>query len=172
MPKKVASKSRNNIGRTGARPVRPTRRVPRIEVRASSVHGTGVYATEPIARGQRIIEYTGEHISWKQAQRRHPHDPNNPNHTFYFTLDDGDVIDATYGGNDSRWINHSCQPNCQTRERKGRIFVHARRGIKAGEELFYDYRLVIDEPHTKKRKKDFECHCGTTKCRGTMLEPK
>ncbi|GAB7541479.1 SET domain-containing protein [Cupriavidus sp. CuC1] len=144
----------------------------RVEVRRSGVHGKGVYANAPIAEGERIIEYKGEHISWKEALKRHPHDPADPNHTFYFSLEDGNVIDAKFGGNRARWINHACAPNCEAREKKGRVFIHALRDIAGGEELFYDYGLVIDARYTKKLKKEFECRCGNPKCRGTMLAPK
>ncbi|MDF3834874.1 SET domain-containing protein-lysine N-methyltransferase [Cupriavidus basilensis] len=144
----------------------------RVEVRRSGVHGKGVYAIAPIAEGERIIEYKGEHISWKEALKRHPHDPADPNHTFYFSLEDGDVIDAKFGGNRARWINHACDPNCEAREKKGRVFIHALRDIAGGEELFYDYGLVIDARYTKKLKKEFECRCGSPHCRGTMLAPK
>ena len=165
-PTKSKRTARRNDGAT-----RPGQRR-RIEVRPSGIHGKGVYAVTAFAEGERIIEYTGERISWKEAQRRHPHDPDNPNHTFYFTLENEQVIDAKYGGNDSRWINHSCDPNCDTQERNNRMYIHALRNIKAGEELFYDYGLVIDDRHTQQRKKDFECRCGAANCRGTMLAPK
>jgi len=144
----------------------------RIQVRRSGVHGKGVFALQPIARGEVIIEYKGEVISWPEALRRHPHDPSDPNHTFYFHIDDGNVIDAKIGGNAARWINHACQPNCEADESAGRVFIKALRALKPGEELFYDYGLVIDERYTAKLKKQFECRCGTRKCRGTMLAPK
>lgn len=144
----------------------------KIEVRDSGVHGRGVYATAPIKAGARIIEYTGERISWDEAVARHPHDPAQPNHTFYFHLDDGRVIDALYGGNDSRWINHACEPNCEAEEIDGRVYVNALRDLQPGEELFYDYGLVLDERHTAKVKKQFACWCGAATCRGTMLAPK
>lgn len=144
----------------------------RIEVRQSGVHGKGVYAISPIAEGERIIEYKGETISWKEALKRHPHDPEDPNHTFYFSLDEGGVIDAKFGGNRARWINHACTPNCEAQEKKGRVFIHALTDIAAGDELFYDYGLVIDAPYTKALKKEFECRCGSPDCRGTMLAPK
>jgi SET domain-containing protein len=143
-----------------------------IEVRRSGVHGRGVYAVETIAKGARIIEYKGERISWEEAESRHPHNPDEPNHTFYFSLENGDAIDANYGGNRARWINHACEPNCEAREKKGQVFIHAKRKIAPGEELFYDYGLVIDLPLTKKLKKEFACHCGSPECRGTMLAPK
>jgi uncharacterized protein len=144
----------------------------RIQVRRSGVHGKGVYAVAPLARRQVIIEYKGEVISWKEALRRHPHDPKDPNHTFYFHIDDGNVIDAKVGGNSARWINHACQPNCEADEVDGRVFIKALRAIRPGEELFYDYGLVLDGRKTAKVKKQFECRCGTPRCRGTMLAPR
>jgi uncharacterized protein len=145
----------------------------RIQVRKSGVHGKGVFALQPIKKGERIIEYTGQIITWPEALRRHPHDPADPHHTFYFSLDDGShVIDAKFGGNAARWINHACQPNCKADETEGRVFIEAVRNLKAGEELFYDYGLVLDERQTAKLKKQYECRCGTPKCRGTMLAPK
>ena len=117
----------------------------RIQTRRSGVHGKGVFALVDIAEGETLIEYVGEVISWPEAQRRHPHNPEDPNHTFYFHIDEDHVIDALFGGNSSRWINHSCDANCEADEQEGRIFIKARRNILAGEELNYDYGLIIDE---------------------------
>jgi SET domain-containing protein len=144
----------------------------RIQVRRSGVHGKGVFAVQPIARGERIIEYVGEIITWKEAQRRHPHNPKDPNHTFYFHVDEKRVIDAAHGGNSSRWINHSCNPNCEADEEDGRVFIKALRNIKPGEELSYDYGLIIDERYTPKLKAEYPCWCGARQCRGTLLAPK
>jgi SET domain-containing protein len=144
----------------------------RIQVRRSGVHGKGVFAVRNIKKGETVIEYTGEVITWKEALRRHPHDPTDPNHTFYFHIDDQWVIDAKHGGNAARWINHACKPNCEADEEGGRVFIKALRKIEPGEELFYDYGLVIDLPYTKKLKREYACHCGAKKCRGTMLSPK
>ena len=155
------SKARNSTG--GGR---------RIQVRRSGVHGKGVYALQPLKKGEVIIEYTGERISWKEALRRHPHDPKDPDHTFYFHIDDSQVIDAKFGGNASRWINHACSPNCEADEVDGRVFIKALRAIQPGQELFYDYGLTIDERYTPALKKRFPCHCGTKGCRGTLLSPK
>jgi SET domain-containing protein len=141
----------------------------RIQVRKSGIHGKGVYALRPLKAGEKIIEYTGEVITWKEALRRHPHDPKDPNHTFYFTLDDKHVLDAKFGGNASRWINHACEPNCESDVTDGRVFIKALRDVSPGEELFYDYGLVIDERMTPKLKKQYECRCGSPDCRGTML---
>ena len=144
----------------------------RTQVRRSDVHGKGMYAVAPLASGEVVIEYTGEVITWREALRRHPHYPNDPDHTFYFHIDDKHVIDAKFGGNSARWINHACTPNCEAEEIDGRIFIKALRDIAPGEELFYDYGLIIDQRYTKKLKKQFECRCGTADCRGTMLAPK
>jgi SET domain-containing protein len=130
-----------------------------------------VVALAPIAKGKKVVEYTGERIDWDEADRRPPSDPDDPNHTFFFSLSDGaTVIDAAVGGNDARWINHSCKPNCEAIETDdGRVFIHARRAIEAGEELNYDYGLILEERITKKLRKAYECRCGAKKCRGTML---
>ncbi len=144
----------------------------RIQVRNSGVHGKGMYAVVDIPAGETLIEYMGERISNEEAQERHPHDPKQPNHTFYFSLETGEVIDANYGGNSSRWINHSCDPNCEADEVDGRIFIKSLRDLKAGEELFYDYGLSVEERYTKKLKAEYACYCGAPNCRGTMLTPK
>ena len=144
----------------------------RIQTRRSGVHGKGVFARVDLAEGETLIEYVGEVISWPEAQRRHPHDPAHPNHTFYFHVDEERVIDALYGGNSSRWINHACAPNCEAEEQGGRIFIKALRNIPAGEELNYDYGLMIDERYTAKLKAQYPCWCGAPDCRGTLLAPK
>ncbi len=152
----------------GAPPVRGRR----LQVRASGIHGKGVFALRPIAAGARVMEYTGEVITWTEALRRHPHDPEQPNHTFYFHIDDHHVIDGKHHGNAAKWINHSCAPNCEAEEVDGRIYINALRAIEPGEELNYDYALVLEGRHTAKVKKQFECRCGARLCRGTMLAPK
>lgn len=143
---------------------------PRVVVRSSGVHGKGMFARRFIAEGERIIEYKGEVITWKEAQERHPHDPSDPNHTFYFHIDDERVIDGLHG-NTAKWINHSCAPNCEAEqdEDEGRVFIHALRDIEPGEELNYDYGLIIEDKLTKKLKREYACRCGSRKCRGTML---
>ena len=158
-------------GATAARSAGPADKR-RIQVRRSGVHGKGVFALQAIPAGTRLIEYVGDVITWPEALRRHPHDPLQPNHTFYFHLDDKHVIDANVGGNASRWINHSCDPNCEAQETGGRVFIEALRDLHPGEELFYDYGLVIDERYTPKLKRDYECRCGAPNCRRTMLAPK
>ncbi len=143
-----------------------------LEVRASGVHGKGVYATRTIRKGKRIIEYTGAHLPWDEAMDLPAHDPKNPYHTFFFSLDNGEVINAGVGGNESRWINHSCDPNCETIEESDRIFVYALRSIRPGQELFYDYKIMPAERRTKRLEKEFACSCRSANCRGTMLGPR
>jgi len=159
-----------------ARPVVPapvvSKDARRIQVRRSGVHGKGVFALKPLAEGETLIEYKGEVIDWPEALRRHPHDPSQPNHTFYFHVDEEHVIDGAVDGNAARWINHACEPNCEAEEDNGRIWIKALRDIAPGEELFFDYRLVIDERYTAKLKKEYACWCGAQTCRGTMLAPK
>ena len=141
----------------------------RVVVRNSSIHGRGVFALRRIPKGTRIIEYKGKLITDKEADRRysrmHEHSP----HTMLFSLEGGWVIDATRRGNSARWINHSCAPNCEIEEEGQRIFIEARRDIRLGDELTYDYNLQIGEKHTKTAKREHACFCGARRCRGTML---
>jgi SET domain-containing protein len=144
----------------------------RIQVRQSGVHGKGVFALQDIAKGETVIEYIGEIISAQEAEDRHPHDPSDPNHTFYFQIDDDHVIDALHGGNSARWINHSCAPNCKPSVEDGRVFIKAKKNIAAGDELNYDYGLIIDEPITQKLMAQYPCWCGSSNCRQTLLAGK
>jgi len=142
---------------------------PYIKVKHSDIHGNGVFAARKIPEGTRIIEYTGTRISSKEADKRAGLDPDNPHHTFFFSLESGKIIDGGDGGGDARWINHSCAPNCEAQEEGKKVFIHAIQDIKRGEELSYDYGLVIDDKITKSLKKDYECRCGAKECRHTML---
>jgi uncharacterized protein len=143
-----------------------------IAVRHSTIHGKGVFATRKIAAGTCIGEYEGERISARQAEKRTGSDPDNPFHTFFFSLENGRMIDGGVGGNDTRWINHCCEPNCEAREENGRVFIYALRDIRRGEELNYDYGLIIEERHTPTVKRSYACLCGASTCRHTMLAPK
>ncbi len=140
-------------------------------VRRSKLHGNGVFAARKIPAGTRIVEYGGERISPEEADRRHPTNPDDPFHTFFFAISSGRVIDGGDNGNDARWINHSCEPNCEAQEGSAgkRVHIVALRDIARGEELFYDYGLVLDGRITKKLKDGYRCLCGTPPCRGTML---
>lgn len=142
---------------------------PRITARKSKIHGRGVFAAAALKKGERLIEYLGERISNKEADRRYAEEHEWSPHTFLFMVDDKTVIDATHKGNVARWINHSCEPNCEVEDEDKRIFIHALRNIRRGEELSYDYNLVLDERHTPAAKKAHPCFCGSKKCRGTLL---
>lgn len=142
----------------------------RINVRKSNIHGRGVFALQPLRTGELICEYKGEHITSDEALLRHPRDPSQPNHTFFFDLGDGTVIDGSVGGNSARWINHSCKPNCEAKYQRGRIFIRTTRPIDAGEELAIDYALVVKERATQQLRQQYACHCGSLNCRGTMLD--
>lgn len=143
---------------------------PLIEAKESEIHGMGVYAVAPIKKGARIIEYIGERISHDEADRRYELKENDDGHTFLFVASNRTVIDATGGGNVARYINHSCNPNCETVIEQSRVFVEAIKTIKPGDELVYDYQLTwysTDEPEDLAL---YTCRCGAPKCRGTMLD--
>jgi SET domain-containing protein len=141
-------------------------------VRNSPIHGRGVFATRTIAKGTDIIEYRGRRISMDEADELPDSDPDNPFHTFLFELNDGRVIDAGVRGNAARWINHSCQPNCEPYEdAEGHVFIAAKRTIRVGEELAYDYKLNVPGRRTARVIASYACRCGAPRCRGTMLDP-
>ena len=136
----------------------------------SPVHGRGVFAARTIRKGETVIEYRGKRMTWEEACEQPASDDSDPYHTFLFSLDDGRVIDAAIGGNAARWINHSCAPNCETYEDdRGRVYVAARRTIRRGEELSYDYKLEIEGKVGPRMRKAYACRCGAPRCRGTML---
>lgn len=142
---------------------------PLYRARRSRIHGRGVFAARRIRKGTRIIEYVGECVSHEEADRRYEDRPEDDNHTFLFIVDRRTVIDAGVGGNDARFINHSCAPNCETLIDDRRVFIRALRTIQAGEELAYDYQ-IRREPGDRPDIDDiFACRCGAATCRGTML---
>lgn len=142
-----------------------------ILVRHSKVHGYGCFARRFIPKGTRIAEYVGERISHKEADRRYEGADVNDNHTFLFIADRKTVIDATKGGNESRFINHSCDGNCESETEKGRVFVDAIKDIQKGEELGYDYQIGRDRNDPPNVDEIYACRCGSPKCRGSMLWP-
>ncbi len=144
---------------------------PWIKVRNSKIHGKGVFAAKRIPKGTRIIEYIGERISHQEADDRYAdHDPSD-NHTFLFIVDRKTVIDGGRKGNAARYINHSCDGNCESAIAERRVFIDAVRDIAKGEELGYDYEIGRDKNDPPNVDEIYACRCGSPKCRGTMLWP-
>ncbi len=144
---------------------------PLYRVRNSRIHGRGVFAARRIRKGTRIMEYLGDRISHAAADARYDdHDPND-NHTFLFIVDKHTVIDAGVGGNEARYINHSCDGNCESVIQKSRVYIEAVRTIQPGEELGYDYEIGREPDDPPNVDEIFACRCGASTCRGTMLWP-
>ena len=142
-----------------------------IEVRRSGVHGLGVFAAKAIRKGTRIIEYVGERVSHDEADRRYEEKDATDSHTFLFIVDSKTVIDAGTDGNDARFFNHSCDPNCESTVEKKRVYIEAIRDIEPGAELTYDYQIYREEGDPENIDEVFACRCGFPNCRGTMLWP-
>jgi uncharacterized protein len=144
-------------------------RQPLFEVRHSPVHGYGVFALRRIRKGTTVTEYLGDRVSHEEADTRYEDKDPNDNHTFLFTVDSKTVIDGGVGGNDARFINHGCDPNCESTTQNKRIYVEAIRTIQPGEELAYDYQIERDPEDPPNVDEIFACRCGAAKCRGSML---
>ncbi|MDF2773060.1 MAG: nuclear protein [Geminicoccaceae bacterium] len=146
------------------------------EIRPSPMQGLGAFAVRRIPAGVRLIEYAGERLTPEEAEARYPDVPGERHHTYLFAIDDADgsevVVDAAVGGNDARFINHSCAPNCDAVVEDGRIWIETLRDIEPGEELAYDYAYVLAERHSPAAKRRYPCHCGARTCRGTILARK
>ncbi|MBL8266710.1 SET domain-containing protein [Steroidobacter sp.] len=143
---------------------------PLVEARNSDIHGRGVYAVAPIKKGTRVLEYLGERISHGEADARYEMKGDDDGHTFLFIASNRTVIDAGVDGNDARFINHSCNPNCETVIENSRVFIDTIRAIKPGEELGYDYQLTWESTDDPTELALYACRCGAKKCRGTMLD--
>jgi SET domain-containing protein len=141
-------------------------------VRSSGIQGFGGFATEAIPAGTRIIEYAGERLTPAEAEARYPDTLGERHHTFLFAIDDAVVVDAAVNGNEARFLNHSCAPNCDAVIDDGRIWIESIHDIEVGEELVYDYAYILEERHTPAAKKRFPCYCGAITCRGTILGKK
>lgn len=140
----------------------------RIVVRRSTIHGKGVFATTHIPADTRLIEYKGERITDEESEFLYTE----TTHTFLFMLDNNEVIDGSRNGNTARWINHSCEPNCEANEEDGRVFIDALTDIHAGDEITIDYNLYLEARYTAALKRQYACGCGTRQCRGTLLASK
>ena len=144
-------------------------RTPLFEVRHSPIHGYGVFAARRIRKGTRVVEYLGDRVSHAQADARYEDKDPNDNHTFLFTVDAKTVIDGGVNGNEARYINHGCNPNCESASVKKRIYIEAIRTIQPGEELSYDYQIERDSDDAPNVDEVFACRCGANGCRGSML---
>lgn len=139
------------------------------EVRPSPIQGVGAFATRSIPPGVRLIEYAGQRLTPAEADARYPDVPGERHHTFLFAIDDDVVVDASVDGNEARWLNHSCDPNCDVVVDDGRLWIETIRAVAPGEELAYDYAFILPERHTPAAKRRYPCHCGAATCRGTIL---
>ena len=141
------------------------------EVRRSGVHGYGGFAKKDLKKGTRFTEYLGDRITHKEADKRYEDHDENDNHTFLFIVDKRTVIDAGVNGNNARFINHQCDPNCESTTEKGRVWIETIRAVKKGEELGYDYQIGREKDDPENVDEIYACRCGSPKCRGTMLWP-
>jgi len=132
----------------------------RLVVRSSAIHAAGVFTLFPIPKGTRIVEYTGERLKHDEADELYKTRP----YTYLFGVGDGTYVVDGFGM--AMYVNHSCDPNCETEEDEDeRVWIVAARDIEAGEELAYDYFLYDGEGEAP-------CTCGSERCRGTMYSPK
>lgn len=151
----------------------------RIVTRRSAIHGNGMFAAADIPAGTRLIQYKGKLLTHAESDELYG-DGADTGHTFLFSLNDDYVIDANQQGNSARWINHGCAPNCEAvideddggDPRRDRVFIESIRDIAKGEELTYNYGIVLGVPHTREMKRIWACRCGAPQCTGTMLQPK
>jgi hypothetical protein len=142
------------------------------DVRQSGIQGKGAFATSRIRKGQRVIEYTGERISNDEADNRYDETSMRRHHTFLFTVTPRIVVDGAVNGNESIYINHSCDPNCEAVIDDKRIFIEAIRTIQPGEELVYDYQYERTGENDEDMEKFYKCLCGSPNCRGSIMKSK
>jgi SET domain-containing protein len=172
-PKKAKSTSRRRA--TLEAPHVPTAKLANMksrffDVRHSEIQGRGAFASRKIRKGQRIIEYCGERISNEEADSRYDETSMRRHHTFLFTVTPSVVIDGAVDGNESIYINHSCDPNCEAVIEGGRIFIEAVRTIQPGEELAYDYQYERTGVDDEEMERFYKCRCGAPNCRGTIMK--
>src|SRR3954468_15852257 len=162
--RKTTSRARTRAPKRARTPANPW-----IVVRNSRIHGRGVFARTEIPAGTRIIEYTGEKLTNAEADRRYDDARMKRHHTFLFILTTRTVVDGNVGGNESRFLNHSCDPNCESVIEGRHIWIEAVRDIPRGAELAYDYRYEWDDKYTVDDLAFYKCQCGSRRCRGTIV---
>jgi len=171
--RRVVSGAGKRAARKRARPSPPGRAGPVnewLELRRSPIHGLGGFARRDVPKGTRIIEYTGEKISNAEADRRYDDEAMKRHHTFLFILNSRTCVDAASEGNEARFLNHSCAPNCEAVIERGHIWIDAIADIPAGVELVYDYQYEDDAEYTEEDLRFYACHCGAPNCRGTIVK--
>jgi SET domain-containing protein len=159
----IVSGSNTPLPKTETRP---------FEIRSSRTQGLGAFATRAIPAGTRLIEYVGLRMTSEEADAKYDDENGERHHTFLFAIDDDVVIDAAVDGNEARFINHSCDPNCDAVIEDGRIWIETIRDVRRGEELAYDYAYILEERHSPAAKRRYPCYCGSPNCRGTILGKK
>ena len=146
---------------------------PLYEIRRSKIQGKGAFALRRIPAGKRITEYVGEIITAEESERRYDDAAMKRHHTFLFEIEGGMCIDAgPRGSGDAKFINHSCDPNCEAVMEGNRIFIDAKKDIEPGTELVYDYKYNVQGPIDDETRAMYVCLCGSRRCRGTILAPK
>lgn len=143
-----------------------------VRVGRSRIEGRGVFAKRKIPKGARIIEYKGKRrpvtdLFTERAEEK-------ASHVYAFSLRPDTFIDGAIGGNESSFINHSCEPNCEAYTFDDKTYIYAKKDIVRGEELTFDYQLrrAFSAPRKKSDASDYICRCGSKNCRGTMLARK
>ena len=144
---------------------------PLFEVRKSPIQGVGAFALQRIRKGTLIAEYDGERVGNEEADRRYDEGKMKRHHTFLFVISNRTVVDGAVNGNDSIYINHSCDPNCETYIERGRIFIEAIKDIPKDTEIAYDYLYDRADDAKDGIEEYYKCQCGSKKCRGTILAP-
>jgi hypothetical protein len=143
-----------------------------MELRHSPIHGLGAFALRDIPKGTRVIEYKGEIIDNDEADRRYDDESMREHHTFLFILTSKLCVDAAFNGNEARFINHSCDPNCEPIVGHRHIWIDAKKRIPAGTEIAYDYSYEEEDDYTEADLRFYACRCGSPKCRGTIVDTK
>ena len=141
------------------------------EIRRSKIQGRGAFATENIRKGKKVIEYLGEPITHEEADRRYDDDDAaGRHHTFLFILNDDTVLDARTTRCDAKYLNHSCDPNCESVIENDHIWIQSVKAIQPEQELAYDYQFEFEDDYEPDDIRYYACRCGTAKCRGTILK--
>lgn len=147
----------------------PFRQPRYLRIGPSPFHGLGVFTSRAVPCGTRLLEYLGERISEAEATRRYYAAASPDAFVLLFTVSRSVVIDGGVGGRAARYVNHSCEPNCEAVEEGGRVFIASLRDLAPGEELTYDYNVAPPSPLPRDWRRRYACRCGAPRCRGTML---